>query len=204
MRNARCLFILFFLSGILTFPSCTGDPKHPSELASADSLNRTMKIADSLFRSMDSVKIKQSLFQINYSLAFIQLNQKDTINREEGQLLLNFYNLKRPLTAFSKQKKEIEQKIRQEKEQCADLAHDLKHNTLDPKLNLAACLKNERKRVEAITSFCTIVAPAVAESMKHFKELYPRIEARVNQLKAKGGKEPQGIDKLNDIKEDRD
>jgi len=204
MRNAGFLLFAISFFGILAFPSCSGDSKHPSELASADSLCKVLKTADSLFNSMDSAVVTKSLQQINYSLAYIQQNQKDTIGRAEGKMLLEFYKIKRPLIAYSKQKKEVANNMHQEKEQCENLSHDLKHNTLDTKLDLKTCLQNERSRVAAISSFCSAIAPAVSRSMKNFKDLYPQIETRVNQLKAKGGKEPIGLDKINDSNEDKD
>jgi hypothetical protein len=201
MKLASCLFVCVFIFCLSSLQSCSGDPKHPAELASADSLAKVVHTADSIFKTVDSLTVKKTLQQINYSLAYIQLNQKDTIDREEGRLLLNFYQLKRPLYVFTKHKSELSLKIVEQKQQSQNLAHDLRHNTLDAKLNIGNCLQDERRHAAPIIYSSETLVTAINEALKKFKEQYPLIESRVNALKAKGGKEPQGLDKMNDDEE---
>jgi hypothetical protein len=204
MKQVPFLLSVLFLSVTLMFLSCSSSPKHPAELAAADSLKKVIRTTDSVFRRIDSLAVNSTLHQITYCLAYIQLNQKDTIDKADGRTLLNFYQLKRPLSVFSKHRKEIEHKLAEQKLQCENLVHDLTHNTLDPKLDLSACLQNERRRVASIAGSTSFLTDAVSDALKKFKEQYPNLEGRMNTLKAKGGKEPQGLDKQSDADEDRD
>jgi hypothetical protein len=187
----RTGFILFLLINLaLAFHSCSNTPKHPAELAAADSLCRVAKATDSVLNTQDTMEVKKMLKDLSYSLAYIQLNRKDTLSRGEGVQLSSFYILKKPLNIFLKKQHEIRVKNKLELEQCRNLAHDLQHNTLDAKLDARQCLEKERLRSDAISKSLASIFPSIHEIIKSFREQYPPIEARVKELKAKGGTEP--------------
>jgi hypothetical protein len=182
------LAILFSISAL--FMSCSGSPKHPAELATADSLNQVMKSMDTLFLKVDSIEVKNDFEKLVHSLAYIQFNLKDTLPREDGLLLSHFFNLKRPLGYYVKLGGELNRKIKEEKERCLNLSHDLKHNTLNSKLDVTSCVKNERNHVTSLILSAEALLPAVANALKDYKELVPKIDSKVEEIKAKGGKEP--------------
>jgi hypothetical protein len=187
-RTGYILFLLMTLA--LAFHSCSNSPKHPAELATADSLCRVAKASDSVLNTIDTLEVKKMLKQLNYSLAYIQLNRKDTLSRGEGAQLSSFYILKKPLTIFLKKQQEIRIKNKLELEQCRNLMHDLQHNTLEAKLDAHACMEKERLRSEAISHSLASIFPSIHEIIKRYREQYTPIEAQVNELKAKGGTEP--------------
>ncbi len=184
-----CIWSLLCLTGII-LTSCSGAPKHPVELAAADSLNRVIKSIDSVVHKIDSVAVKKAFEKIEYSLRYIQFNQKDTISKEDGLMLQRFFTAKRPLSVYMKLGKELNQKIKEEKERCKNLAHDLRHNTLNANLDAKACVANEQAHVGSLSLSATTLLPAITGALKSYEELQPRVESMVNNLKAKGGKEP--------------
>jgi hypothetical protein len=184
-----CIWSLFGLTGIL-LTSCSGSPKHPMELAAADSLNRVIKSIDSVVRKIDSVAIQKAFEKIDYSLRYIQFNQKDTIRKEDGLMLQRFFTAKRPLSVYIKLGGELNRKIKEEKERCKNLAHDLRHNTLNANLDAKTCVASEQAHVASLALSANTLGPAITEAMKSFEDLQPKVEIMVKALQAKGGKEP--------------
>jgi hypothetical protein len=191
IRIVRSILILL-LPLAIAFASCSGAPKHPAELASADSLNRSMISIDSVFRRIDTVAVRKAYEKITYSLGYIQYNLKDTLPREEGLFLSGFYYVRRPLGICTKAAKELRQKIKEELTQCGNLAHDLRHNTLSEKLDPKTCIRKEREHVMALAASAGTLAPAVFQAMKTYEEKFSGVQTKVDELKAKGGKEPPG------------
>lgn len=187
--TVRILFLLLLVSA-LALHSCSNEPSHPAELAVSDSLFKASVTSDSILKSVDTLEIKKMIRQISYNLAYIQLNRKDTLGKQEGELLSSYFLLRKPLTIYLKKQDEIRKMNKVSREQCSNLRHDLKYNTIDKKLDLSDCIARERLRSGSITASLASIYPSVLEIIKSYRSVSPLIEERVKALKAAGGKEP--------------
>ena len=196
------LLALVIIMDLLT--SCNGSPKHPAELASADSLCRVLKTMDSTYKHTDTLLLRKTLRSITYNLAYIQLNGKDTLSKEEGLRLMRYNSLKRPLRIYLQTNRLVAENIDKEKKQCENLAHDLKHNTLDSKLSASSCLMTEMRRVASLSNTVGSIYPTLKRTLLQTASFDSVIVKEVDMLKAKGGKEPADIDKLSQSMPDND
>jgi hypothetical protein len=190
MKN-HLFFISYFLclAGI-AFSSCFSSPKHPAELATADSLCKVIAPMDSLFRKTDSLVVKKMFADIDYKLAYIRYNQKDTVLTAEAAILTRYYNAKIVAGIYLKLGGELQRKIKEEKERCANLAHDLRHNTLKSSLDPRTCVEGERMHQASLSLSLNTMGPALLEARRAYKELTPKVDTIIDSLKAKGGQEP--------------
>jgi hypothetical protein len=145
---------------------------------------------DSLFRKTDSLAIKKMFADIDYKLAYIQYNQKDTLRTPEAAILTRYYNAKIVAGIYIKLGGELQRKIKEEKQRCANLAHDLRHNTLKSSLDPKTCVEGERMHQASLSISVNALGPALLEAQKAYKELTPQVETFIGGLKAQGGQEP--------------
>jgi hypothetical protein len=192
MKIVLKLSVLFLICGLFLLGSCNSEPKHPAELTTADSLLRMVNQADSLFHTVNSEEVDKTQKDISYKLAYFQTNNKDTLKREQARILTEYHRLKRALSFYTKGKEEMIKAIKEEKLQCINLAHDLRNNTLEEKLDAKACVDSERKRVLKIHQSVAMIVPAVAASFAGYKAQTPGIDSIVSGLRANGGVEPAG------------
>ncbi|HXC04116.1 MAG TPA: hypothetical protein VNZ86_05140 [Bacteroidia bacterium] len=184
--------------------SCSGSPKNPAELVSADSLCHVVSKLDSACKHTDTLSIRKTLRAVTYNLAYIQLNRTDTLSREEGYRLARYNSLKKPLLMYLLSMKEIKDHIEEEKKQCENLAHDLRHNTLAPKLDARTCLNTEMRRVAGLCNSAGSIFPALKQTLIQISSMDSSIVPEVGRLKSRGGKEPVDIDKLSQSGTDND
>ncbi|MFI5149006.1 MAG: hypothetical protein ACHQRM_04685 [Bacteroidia bacterium] len=197
-----CSIALLLCSALLL--SCSSSPKHPAELVSADSLYLVVKKLDSLRKHTDTVQIRKALRAVTYNLAYIQLNRTDTLSKEEGYRLSRYNNLKKPFLVYLSTNRLLAENIDKEKKQCENLAHDLRHNTLDSKLDAHNCLMTEMRRVAGLCNSAGSIFPMIQQTFTQITSLDSVIVKEVDALKAKGGKEPVDIDKLSQSGTDND
>jgi hypothetical protein len=193
MKKTGLLYSLVLALAAVLFQACSGASHYPAELQLADSLCTKLKVCDSLFKTVDTVEVKRKSKQLNYAIAYLQLNQKDTLGKEEGIQLTRFLALKRPFSYFLKEQSKVYQKLKEERKQCENLQHDL---------NARTCITEERNRCLVIFQASRLFFPGIHEILQTYSSLYPSIEARINTLRAKGGKEPEGLDKVNTDEDD--
>jgi hypothetical protein len=202
MNKPGHILFLLIVAGAFALFSCNNSPRHPAELSVSDSLVHAARNTDSLLHTVDTVEIQKMISKLSYDLAYIQFNHKDTLSHEEGITLSSFYLLKKPLSIFLKKQEEIRRLNKAARRQAENLQHDLLHNSFDEKLNLQNCLASERRRAEAVSRALASVFPSIVEIMKSYRDQAPGIEARVQSIKAQGGKEPPDTSPGNDKEDD--
>jgi hypothetical protein len=202
MNKPGRLFFLLSMALALALHSCSNSPKHPVELAVADSLLHASRSTDSLLRAVDTTEVKKMIWQLSYDLAYIQFNRKDTLSQEEGVILSSFYLLKKPLSIFLKKHEEIRRFNKTVRSQAENLQHDLLHNSFDEKLSLQNCLTSERHRAEAVSLALASIFPSITQIIQTYRDQVSAIEARVQSLKKEGGKEPPDSSLANEKEDD--
>jgi hypothetical protein len=170
--------------------SCFSNPKHPAELASADSLCKVLTPLDSLFRKTDSTEVKKIYAEVDNNLAYVQFNNKDSLTQDAGLLLSRYYNAKIILGVYVKLGGDLFRKIKEEKIRCTDLAHDLRHNTLKETLDPRMCVDSEKSHVASLAMSVSALRPELDRSLSTYKELNPKMITWMAALKSKGGVEP--------------
>ena len=83
------VFIFLFL-----FSSCSREINLTEEIRVTDSLKKELLETTARFNLLDSVKIKYCSQHINEIFAFVNVNLKDTISKQEASLLSDFKDRK--------------------------------------------------------------------------------------------------------------
>jgi hypothetical protein len=119
-------FFIFII--ILQNTSCVNGNKYAKEEQSLDSLQILVIKADSVVKSLDSVKISDCTAQINKDLQLISMWHIDSMSGGAASIFKDFSGVRWSLLTDIGKKRPLLMELEKSQNQLDHLSHDLRHN----------------------------------------------------------------------------
>lgn len=128
------LFLGFSILGALSITFVTtscGHKKWPREASQLDSISNLLPPLVDKLSSFDSTETKTAYDTIMANLKYIQDNLKDSISREDAEMLSDYRGIRKPLKNFSKKRQKLLADYAINSRQISTLSVDLKKGLIE-------------------------------------------------------------------------
>ncbi len=165
------VFIFLFL-----FSSCSREINLTEEIRVTDSLKKELLETTARFNLLDSVKIKYCSQHINEIFAFVNVNLKDTISKQEASLLSDFKNASKAFKKYDRTRKDLLRYYNYNLKQLEDLSFDLRNQNISSPDTAKKFVRQELNANRELVTMMRLHAQIIPNKLNKCDSLFPLAE----------------------------
>ena len=126
----KAVFISCILIGV-SFSFCSNEKKFEKQTRILDSLTLELEKGIAVYKTIDTLKLKQKLAEYEKQTKYIAENVKDTISLKDGEVINAYKGSSNAMNYLLLKNKDFITEIELSKQQLKDLSGDIKNNKIE-------------------------------------------------------------------------
>ncbi|MFL5753855.1 MAG: hypothetical protein ACJ76F_10650 [Bacteroidia bacterium] len=123
--------VLLCVISVLVFSFCSNEKKFEKQTRVLDSLTLELEKGIAVYKTIDTVKLKQKLEEYEKQVKYIAENVKDTISLKDGEVINAYKGLSNAMNYLVTKNRDFITEIELSKQQLKDLSEDIKNNKIE-------------------------------------------------------------------------
>lgn len=125
------LFFFICIAIGLTCSFCSNEKKFAKQTKILDSLTLELEKGIAVYKTIDTLKLRQKLNEYDKQVRFIAENVKDTISLKDGEVINAYKDLSGAMNYLLLKNKEFTAEVELSKQQLKNLSADMKNSKLE-------------------------------------------------------------------------